>query len=246
MVSSWARKKNISNVVNNQITEDLCLTTHFVFLDLNLLPPITLPKSLLDLLQFPLGHCHRCSQAMFTIIYPKLFPLRDTALAGVHRRLQQTHRCLQSYNRLVTSPFSSFSLFFSSLLSCLGRLWVSWPIAAPVTASGHLTSRADIVSFALPPSHQELLIGLQRVTSPHLSLSSERWILKVCAASLQVNTEQQPVWMFDGSHDGHRTFQYKTLTLTNWEDCIPFVCINIYVWTVHCCVRVTSSELDLN
>uniref|UniRef100_A0A3B4TWU3 Leucine rich repeat containing 28 n=1 Tax=Seriola dumerili TaxID=41447 RepID=A0A3B4TWU3_SERDU len=53
---------------------------------LNLLPPITLPKSLLDLLQFPLGHCHRCSQAMFTIIYPKLFPLRDTALAGVHRR----------------------------------------------------------------------------------------------------------------------------------------------------------------
>lgn len=62
-----------------------------VFLDLNLLPPITLPKSLLDLLQFPLGHCHRCSQAMFTIIYPKLFPLRDTALAGVHRRLDQTH-----------------------------------------------------------------------------------------------------------------------------------------------------------
>ncbi|KAM3625233.1 uncharacterized protein V6R79_009027 [Siganus canaliculatus] len=54
--------------------------------DLNLLPPISLPKSLLDLLRFPLGHCHRCSQAMFTIIYPKLFPLRDTALAGVHRR----------------------------------------------------------------------------------------------------------------------------------------------------------------
>ncbi|XP_013882333.1 leucine-rich repeat-containing protein 28 [Austrofundulus limnaeus] len=53
---------------------------------LNLLPPISLPKSLLDLLQFPVGHCHRCSQAMFTIIYPKLFPLRDTALAGVHRR----------------------------------------------------------------------------------------------------------------------------------------------------------------
>ncbi|XP_063324068.1 leucine-rich repeat-containing protein 28 [Pelmatolapia mariae] len=54
--------------------------------ELSLLPPITLPKSLRDLLQFPLGHCHRCSQAMFTIIYPKLFPLRDTALAGVHRR----------------------------------------------------------------------------------------------------------------------------------------------------------------
>lgn len=125
MVSSWARKKNISNVVNNQITEDLCLTTHFVFLDLNLLPPITLPKSLLDLLQFPLGHCHRCSQAMFTIIYPKLFPLRDTALAGVHRRLQQTHRCLQSCNRLVTSPFSSFSLFFF-LPSFLFRTTVSF------------------------------------------------------------------------------------------------------------------------
>lgn len=34
----------------------------------------------------PLGHCHRCSGAMFTSVYPKLFPLRDTMLAGVHRR----------------------------------------------------------------------------------------------------------------------------------------------------------------
>ena len=51
-----------------------------------ILPPILLPKSLLDLLQCPLGHCHRCSQPMFTIVYPKLFPLRETALAGVHRR----------------------------------------------------------------------------------------------------------------------------------------------------------------
>ncbi|XP_063044822.1 leucine-rich repeat-containing protein 28 [Engraulis encrasicolus] len=50
------------------------------------LPPILLPSSLLDLLQCPLGHCHRCSQPMFTIVYPKLFPLRETALAGVHRR----------------------------------------------------------------------------------------------------------------------------------------------------------------
>nr|XP_020472835.1 leucine-rich repeat-containing protein 28 [Monopterus albus]XP_020472836.1 leucine-rich repeat-containing protein 28 [Monopterus albus] len=41
--------------------------------ELNLQPANTLPKSLLDLLQFPLGHCHRCSQAMFTIIYPS-FP----------------------------------------------------------------------------------------------------------------------------------------------------------------------------
>nr|XP_046193424.1 leucine-rich repeat-containing protein 28 isoform X1 [Oncorhynchus gorbuscha]XP_046193425.1 leucine-rich repeat-containing protein 28 isoform X2 [Oncorhynchus gorbuscha]XP_046193426.1 leucine-rich repeat-containing protein 28 isoform X1 [Oncorhynchus gorbuscha] len=52
----------------------------------SLLPPFLLPRSLLDLLQCPLGHCHRCSQPMFTIIYPKLFPLRETALAGVHRR----------------------------------------------------------------------------------------------------------------------------------------------------------------
>ncbi|MBN3312366.1 LRC28 protein, partial [Atractosteus spatula] len=53
---------------------------------LNALPPISLPKSLFELLQCPLGHCHRCSQPMFTIVYPKLFPLRETALAGVHRR----------------------------------------------------------------------------------------------------------------------------------------------------------------
>ncbi|XP_071256421.1 leucine-rich repeat-containing protein 28-like isoform X4 [Salvelinus alpinus] len=52
----------------------------------SLLPPFLLPRSLLELLQCPLGHCHRCSQPMFTIIYPKLFPLRETALAGVHRR----------------------------------------------------------------------------------------------------------------------------------------------------------------
>ncbi|XP_034733122.1 leucine-rich repeat-containing protein 28, partial [Etheostoma cragini] len=73
--------------------------------DLNLLPPITLPKSLLDLLQFPLGHCHRCSQTMFTIIYPKVFPLRDTALAGVHRRTTVSFvayccssRCLRTFD----------------------------------------------------------------------------------------------------------------------------------------------------
>ncbi|KAG9332350.1 hypothetical protein JZ751_015357, partial [Albula glossodonta] len=53
--------------------------------DVKFLPPISLPKSLLDLLRCPLGHCHRCSQPMFTIVYPKLFPLRETALAGVHR-----------------------------------------------------------------------------------------------------------------------------------------------------------------
>nr|XP_015199164.1 PREDICTED: leucine-rich repeat-containing protein 28 isoform X2 [Lepisosteus oculatus] len=57
----------------------------FLPLALNALPPISLPKSLFELLQCPLGHCHRCSQPMFTIVYPKLFPLRETALAGVHR-----------------------------------------------------------------------------------------------------------------------------------------------------------------
>ncbi|KAI7813829.1 leucine-rich repeat-containing protein 28 [Triplophysa rosa] len=45
-----------------------------------------LPKSLLDVVRWPLGHCHRCSQPMFTIVYPKLFPLRETPLAGVHKR----------------------------------------------------------------------------------------------------------------------------------------------------------------
>ncbi|XP_062328177.1 leucine-rich repeat-containing protein 28 [Osmerus eperlanus] len=54
--------------------------------ELSLLPAFLLPKSLLDVLLCPLGHCHRCSQPMFTIVYPKLFPLRETPLAGVHRR----------------------------------------------------------------------------------------------------------------------------------------------------------------
>lgn len=54
--------------------------------DLKYLPPISLPKTLLELLQCPLGHCHHCSQPMFTIVYPKLFPLRETPLVGVHRR----------------------------------------------------------------------------------------------------------------------------------------------------------------
>ncbi|XP_055031435.2 leucine-rich repeat-containing protein 28 isoform X1 [Misgurnus anguillicaudatus] len=45
-----------------------------------------LPRSLQDVVRWPLGHCHRCSQPMFTIVYPKLFPLRETPLAGVHKR----------------------------------------------------------------------------------------------------------------------------------------------------------------
>ncbi|XP_057231291.1 leucine-rich repeat-containing protein 28 isoform X2 [Malurus melanocephalus] len=53
--------------------------------DLNFLTPISLPKSLLELLHCPLGHCHRCSQPMFTIVYPKLFPLRETPMAGLHQ-----------------------------------------------------------------------------------------------------------------------------------------------------------------
>lgn len=90
--------------------EELALRTlhrvcHHRLTDLHLLPHVTLPKSLLDLLQFPLGHCHRCSQAMFTTIFPKLFPLRDTALAGVHRRTTVSFvayccssRCLQTFD----------------------------------------------------------------------------------------------------------------------------------------------------
>uniref|UniRef100_A0A8B9NRJ5 Leucine rich repeat containing 28 n=1 Tax=Apteryx owenii TaxID=8824 RepID=A0A8B9NRJ5_APTOW len=57
----------------------------FLPLDLNFLTPISLPKSLLELLHCPLGHCHRCSQPMFTIVYPKLFPLRETPMAGLHQ-----------------------------------------------------------------------------------------------------------------------------------------------------------------
>ncbi|XP_040456393.1 leucine-rich repeat-containing protein 28 isoform X3 [Falco naumanni] len=60
--------------------------TYYRFLkDLNFLTPVSLPKSLLELLHCPLGHCHRCSQPMFTIVYPKLFPLRETPMAGLHQ-----------------------------------------------------------------------------------------------------------------------------------------------------------------
>ncbi|ERE79613.1 leucine-rich repeat-containing protein 28 [Cricetulus griseus] len=53
--------------------------------DLNFLSPISLPRSLLELLHCPLGHCHRCSEPMFTFVYPKLFPLRETPMAGLHQ-----------------------------------------------------------------------------------------------------------------------------------------------------------------
>ncbi|XP_060740717.1 leucine-rich repeat-containing protein 28 isoform X1 [Tachysurus vachellii] len=63
------------------------------------LPEYLLPPSLLELFQCPLGHCHRCSQPMFTIVYPKLFRLRDTSLAGVHGRttLSFVAYCCSSY-----------------------------------------------------------------------------------------------------------------------------------------------------
>uniref|UniRef100_H3AGK7 Leucine rich repeat containing 28 n=1 Tax=Latimeria chalumnae TaxID=7897 RepID=H3AGK7_LATCH len=57
--------------------------------DLNFLSPISLPRSLLELLQCPLGHCHLCSQPMFTIAYPKLFPLRETPMAGLQHGREQ-------------------------------------------------------------------------------------------------------------------------------------------------------------
>ncbi|XP_060035316.1 leucine-rich repeat-containing protein 28 isoform X5 [Erinaceus europaeus] len=60
-------------------------TCHRLLKDLNFLSPISLPRSLLELLHCPLGHCHRCSEPMFTIVYPKLFPLRETPMAGLHQ-----------------------------------------------------------------------------------------------------------------------------------------------------------------
>ncbi|XP_063106015.1 leucine-rich repeat-containing protein 28 isoform X6 [Cavia porcellus] len=60
-------------------------TCHRSRKDLNFLSPISLPRSLLELLHCPLGHCHRCSEPMFTIVYPKLFPLRETPMAGLHQ-----------------------------------------------------------------------------------------------------------------------------------------------------------------
>ncbi|OCT86772.1 hypothetical protein XELAEV_18020461mg [Xenopus laevis] len=76
--------------------------------DLSCTTPISLPKSLVELLQCPLGHCHRCSQSMFTIVYPKLFPLRETPMAGLHWERTVisfvayccTTQCLQSFDWL--------------------------------------------------------------------------------------------------------------------------------------------------
>ncbi|XP_035251163.1 leucine-rich repeat-containing protein 28-like isoform X2 [Anguilla anguilla] len=54
--------------------------------EVNFLPQVLLPRILLELLGCPVGHCHHCGRAMFTIVYPKIVPLSETALAGVHLR----------------------------------------------------------------------------------------------------------------------------------------------------------------
>lgn len=106
-----AKEKTVINDAFEQAVKLTCWGGGLQSLsDLNLLPPISLPKSLLDLLRFPLGHCHRCLQAMFTIIYPKLFPLRATALAGVHRRSGRPRRNGHSVNAAVVS--ARCTLFF--------------------------------------------------------------------------------------------------------------------------------------
>ncbi|XP_011953755.1 leucine-rich repeat-containing protein 28 isoform X3 [Ovis aries] len=63
-------------------------TYHASLKDLDFLSPVSLPRSLLELLHCPLGHCHRCSEPMFTIVYPKLFPLRETPMAGLHQGMR--------------------------------------------------------------------------------------------------------------------------------------------------------------
>ncbi|XP_036351442.2 leucine-rich repeat-containing protein 28 isoform X3 [Ochotona princeps] len=83
-------------------------TCHTLLKDLNFLSPISLPKSLLELLHCPLGHCHRCSEPMFTIVYPKLFPLRETPMAGLHQGRTAvsfvayccSSQCLQTFHLL--------------------------------------------------------------------------------------------------------------------------------------------------
>lgn len=166
----------------------------FVFLDLSLLPPISLPKSLLDLLRFPLGHCHRCLQAMFTIIYPKLFPLRDTALAGVHRRSEQAH-CPY---RLLTFQLSTFWLFISSNEFVLSQTCSSSSSCRPQDDSQlrGLLLLQSLPSDLWPPGMTHWLCRWSAV--------SWRWRRKTfcgswrkpCALCGTVKTtERQPVWM---------------------------------------------------
>lgn len=51
---------------------------------LDLLSPISLPRNLYKLLFYPLGHCHHCSRPMFTIVYPKCYPLMETPMAALY------------------------------------------------------------------------------------------------------------------------------------------------------------------
>ncbi|XP_009573911.1 PREDICTED: leucine-rich repeat-containing protein 28, partial [Fulmarus glacialis] len=75
--------------------------TYYRFLkDLNFLTPISLPKSLLELLHCPLGHCHRCSQPMFTIVYPKLFQLHQGRTAVSFVAYCCSTQCLQTFDLL--------------------------------------------------------------------------------------------------------------------------------------------------
>ncbi|XP_006541193.1 leucine-rich repeat-containing protein 28 isoform X3 [Mus musculus] len=83
-------------------------TYHGLWKDLNFLSPISLPRSLLELLHCPLGHCHLCSEPMFTFVYPKIFPLRETPMAGLHQRRTSigfvayccSTQCLRTFNLL--------------------------------------------------------------------------------------------------------------------------------------------------
>uniref|UniRef100_F6SV55 Leucine rich repeat containing 28 n=1 Tax=Equus caballus TaxID=9796 RepID=F6SV55_HORSE len=79
-------------------------TYHSFLKDLNFLSPISLPRSLLELLHCPLGHCHLCSEPMFTIVYPKLFPMRETPMAGLHQGLN-----LESQESAITVNTSSLA-----------------------------------------------------------------------------------------------------------------------------------------
>ncbi|XP_051896535.1 leucine-rich repeat-containing protein 28 isoform X2 [Pristis pectinata] len=51
---------------------------------LDLLSPISLPRNLYKLLFYPLGHCHHCGKPMFTIVYPKCYPLMETPMAALY------------------------------------------------------------------------------------------------------------------------------------------------------------------
>ncbi|KAB0378741.1 hypothetical protein FD755_010319 [Muntiacus reevesi] len=84
-------------------TRTLRHTYHASLKDLDVLSPVPLPRGLPELL-----HCHRCSEPMFTVVYPKLFPLRETPVAGLHQGRTTVSfaayccstRCLQTFDLL--------------------------------------------------------------------------------------------------------------------------------------------------